>query len=41
VATIDAIHDHTDESEFFGYASTPLGDGSRLRIISSASDGAY
>lgn len=40
-ATIDAIHDHTDQGKFFGYVSTILGDGSRLSLISGASDGAY
>jgi outer membrane receptor protein involved in Fe transport len=40
-ATIDAIHDHTDQGKFFGYVSTVLGDGSRLSLISGASDGAY
>jgi outer membrane receptor protein involved in Fe transport len=40
-ATYDAIHDHTDQGKFFGYASTLLGDGSRLSLISGASDGAY
>ena len=39
--TIDAIHDHTDQGKFFGYVSTVLGDGSRLSLISGASDGAY
>jgi hypothetical protein len=28
---MDAIHDHTDQGKFFGYASMLLGDGSRLR----------
>jgi outer membrane receptor protein involved in Fe transport len=39
--TIDAIHDDTDQGKFFGYVSTVLGDGSRLSLISGASDGAY
>jgi outer membrane receptor protein involved in Fe transport len=39
--TLNAIHDHTDQGKFFGYVSTLLDDGSRLSIISGASDGAY
>lgn len=34
---MDAIY-HTDQGKFFGYASTLLGDGSRLGTI-DASDG--
>jgi hypothetical protein len=30
---------HTDQGKFFGYASTLLGDGSRLSTIGDASDG--
>ena len=36
-----AIHDHTDQGKFFGYASTILGDSSRLSLITGISDGAY
>jgi hypothetical protein len=35
---MDAIY-HTDQGKFFGYASTLLGDGSRLSMIGDASDG--
>ena len=39
--TVNAIHDRTDQGKFFGYASTVLGDGSRLSLISGVSIGDY
>ena len=35
------IHDHSDQGKFFGYATTDLGDGGRLTVISGVSVGAY
>jgi outer membrane receptor protein involved in Fe transport len=40
-ASVNAIHDHTDQGKFFGYASSVLGDGSRLSVISGLSIGNY
>ena len=33
-ASLNAIHDHTDQGKFFGYVSTLLGDEGRLSFIS-------
>ncbi len=38
---VTALHDHTDQGKFFGYASTLLGDGGRLSIISGTAVGNY
>jgi hypothetical protein len=37
----NAIHDHTDQGKFFGYASSLLGDGSRLSFMTGSSVGQY
>jgi outer membrane receptor protein involved in Fe transport len=37
----DPIHDHTDQGKFFGYASTLLGDGGRLTLMSGTAVGNY
>ena len=40
-AALSAIHDHTDQGKFFGYASTLLDDNTRLSFISGSSVGRY
>ena len=40
-ASLNAIHDNSDQGKFLGYASTLLGDGGRLSFISGASVGNY
>ena len=35
-STLNAIHDHTDQGKFFGYASTLIDDSTRLSLISGA-----
>ena len=39
--SVVAIHDHTDQGKFFGYASTLVGDGGRLTFMSGTADGNY
>jgi outer membrane receptor protein involved in Fe transport len=36
-STLNAIHDHTDQGKFFGFASTLIDDSTRLSVISGAS----
>jgi outer membrane receptor protein involved in Fe transport len=36
-ASLNAIHDHTDQGKFFGYASTLINDSTRFSLISGAS----
>jgi outer membrane receptor protein involved in Fe transport len=40
-ASANAIHDHSDQEKFFGYASTLLGEGARLSIMTGAAVGNY
>ena len=40
-SSIDAIHDHSDQGKFFGYASTLLGDAGRLSFITGSAVGNY
>lgn len=35
------VHDQSAQSKFFGYATTDLGDGGRLTLMSGVSTGAY
>ncbi len=37
----DAIHDHTEQGKFFGYASTLLDESTRFSVISAASYSAF
>jgi outer membrane receptor protein involved in Fe transport len=37
----NAIHDHSDQGKFFGYAKTYLSDGSTVTLISGTSLGSY
>ncbi len=39
--SVAAIHDHTDQGKFFGYASTLVGDGGRFSFISGTAVGNY
>jgi outer membrane receptor protein involved in Fe transport len=41
VASLNAVHDHTDQGKFFGYASKLLDDNARLSFISGASASRY
>jgi opacity protein-like surface antigen/outer membrane receptor protein involved in Fe transport len=36
-ASLNAIHDHTDQGKFFGYTSTLINDSTRFSLISGAS----
>ena len=38
---VTALHDHSDQGKFFGYASTLVGDGGRLTFISGTATGNY
>jgi outer membrane receptor protein involved in Fe transport len=38
---LNAIHDHTDQAKFFGYASTLLDESTRLSFISALSYGQF
>ncbi len=38
---LNAIHDHTEQGNFFGYASTLLDESTRLSVISAAFYGAF
>jgi len=40
-ASLNAIHDHSDQDKFFGYVSTLLGDGGRLSFITGSAVGNY
>jgi outer membrane receptor protein involved in Fe transport len=40
-STLNAIHDHTEQGKFFGYASTLIDDSTRLSLISGASYSAF
>ncbi len=39
--SLNAIHDHTDQGNFFGYVSSLVGDGARFSVMSGMTDGAY